>query len=663
LESGQKRSRQKTARPVEYLELATTPMAPVELTLVNPAADNQPVVYIGDAARSVLTLTLRNQSNRDLTLKGAAAVPAEMGDTASTAAVYLDFGSLLVPNDLAGLLVSAGKGWQGTFLTDTKLWGLCPASDLVWPAKAAITITISNVVVSKKAGGAALDVYYVNFDHPGQQFREIKLLVQTPPGGKDEAQISAELNENIVSITPRDTQTIENEFELYLVNGQGVPLETGPDSVFYLSFIYGLAPGYGALMPFGSAVPQVAVSQAGGDGWAVHADTTGKIPCWNLRPSGRVALGTGAADTAVFEISDIVVPYDFVAGPTTLYVQWTNLPRYRDGHARVTIQKRVPRPSVSLQPDKDFADYGAKPVLTWQTVGVRYLQLSYSAYGKGTVLLPADNAIPLPLQCPDPVACPNGFIVPDPIKENATYYLDGFEDPPAAGEQVQGLPIAKASCDVTIQHPLPVISDFKVTPAAWAFELGPVSVTLSWKVDWIETFGERSLVLSGPGEQSLSADQTSRIIPNVPGPQKWQLKVTGGGGRSCEAEAEIKSQSVIDYLYHPPRRFKGATTVTSDNPIHTTFELILSDIDHNTYNITIDYEGIDQPIRNSENFEAKIEGAVFAVPLAGGDPGGKEEDRSRPVHFRITPGILVLADPPDSQGTWALPTMLYEEKS
>ena len=655
MESGHQRLRKNPIRPVEYVELASTPLAPVEIALVNPAANNQPVIYIGDAAQSVLTLTLTNQTNRDITLKAAATVPADMDDPGSAAAVYLDFNNLPGVRDPAGLSVSAGTGWRAIFFPDIKLWGLCPASDLLWPHNSAVSITINKVLVSEDAGGATLDVYYVNFDRPERQFHELKLLVYNPPGNKATANITATMSDPVL-ITPLHTPAIQNTIDLVLVNGQGEPLKAGPNSLFYVSLVYGIAPGYGALMSVGSATPEITVTQQGGDGWAVHPDTTGKTPFWNLRPTGGVVLGTGAAAIAVFEISGITVPSDFVAGPTTLYVQWANLPRYRDGHVHVVVQKRMPKPAISVEAVQDFVDYGTNPVLTWQTMAVPYLQLSYSAYGKGTVFLPLDDGSSLPLQCPDPAAHPNGFVVGDTIRENTTYYLTGYQDAPPPAQQAKGPPIARASCDVTVQHPLPVISDFQATPAVWPFELGAVSVTLTWTVDWVETFGERSLAFSGPGGQSLSVDQTNTIVPNVSSPQAWTLRAMGSGGRSSHQEAAIKTQSVIDYLYHPPRKYKGAAIVTAGTtvPVHTTFELILSDLDHNTFNLTIDYKGLDQPIRNKQDFAAKLADGMFVIPGSGGNP-------ENTLHFRITPGALILADPP-SPGTFGIPATLYEEK-
>jgi hypothetical protein len=237
--------------------------------------------------------------------------------------------------------------------------------------------------------------------------------------------------------------------------------------------------------------------------------------------------------------------------------------------------------------------------------------------------------------------------------------LNGYTEAPPAGQQAKGIPIARASCDVTIQHPCPVISKFIATPAVWPFELGPISVALSWTVDWIETFGERSLTLSGEGGQSLAADRTNCLVPNINGPQRWTLQATGRGGRVAQQETEIKDQPLTDYLYHPPRRYKGSATATEEGvavPINTTVELILSDLEHNTLNFTITYQGLDQPIRNAKQFTAKLDQGVLIIPDSGGNP-------ENTLHFRVTPGALVLTDPSTSSGAFGIPRTLHEEKS
>jgi hypothetical protein len=627
----------------------------VEVAVSNAAADNQPVVYIGDASRSVLTLKLINQTNRSLKLKGAAAVPSDMDETNSIAAVYLDFQNLLNPNDLAGLSMSVGTDWRANFFAHTKLWGFCPSTDFIWPPNTPVSITISKFVVAKGTGNAPLDVYCLNFDQPAQQFRELRLLVQNPPGDKAIANITAGVIDPVL-ITAPNTPAIQNTIDLYLVNSQGEPLESGSSSAFYLSFVYGIAPGYGALMPFGSATPEVDNTAPGGDGWDIRPDTTRKTPLWTLRPTGKVILGTGAKDTATFSISGITVPSDFVAGPTTLYVQWSNLPRYRDGHTQVTLHKQIPAPFISLQ-TKDFVEYGTKPVLRWQTQAIPFLQLSYPAYGKGIVYLPGDDTKLLPLQCADSVELANGFIVPDPIRENTTFYLTGFRDAPLPGQQATGPSIARTSYTVTVQHPLPILGDFQATPSMWPFELGAASVTLTWNLNWIETSGDRSLTIDGPGGQSYpipEITQTSYVIPNVKEPQKWVLRAKGVDGRVSQAEAEIKTQSTIDYLYHPPRKYKGKTITSGTVPIHNTVEVVLSDPKRNVVNSTIEYQGLDQPLKDSKEFAAEFGDGTFVIPDSGGNP-------ENTLHFRITPGALILADKP-SAGTFGIPTILYEEK-
>ena len=115
---------------------------------------------------------------------------------------------------------------------------------------------------------------------------------------------------------------------------------------------------------------------------------------------------------------------------------------------------------------------------------------------------------------------------------------------------------------------------------------------------------------------------------------------------------------MLDYLYHPPRKYKGTAVVTKGTivPLQTTVEVILVDSSHNTLGITIAYIGLEQPIRDKRDFAATIERGIFVIP----DSGGNAENT---LHFRITPGALVLIDPPTSSGVYGIPDILYEEKS
>jgi hypothetical protein len=295
-------------------------------------------------------------------------------------------------------------------------------------------------------------------------------------------------------------------------------------------------------------------------------------------------------------------------------------------------------------------------VVKWQTVAVPYLQLSYSAYGRGRVFLPAGDGTPLPLQVPNPATHPDGFEIPDGIRESTTFYLSGYNGAPPPGEKALGTAIADANCTVTVQHPTPKVSHFEATPAVWPFELGPALVTLNWAIDWIESFGERSLTLSGPGAQTLAADQSSCTVANVGGPQKWTLRATGSGGIFSQAGAELKSQSLIDYLYNPPRRYKGTLTIPSQDQrlpsINITLEIVLSDSNHNTYSLTVT-PGFMPTF--SHVFDAIVERDLFIIPGASFDPSVR-------YHYRVSPGALTLI-PADIARVTNVPTTLYEEKS
>jgi hypothetical protein len=125
MESAGKPSKENNVRGADYVELASDPKAPINVAVTNLVApEKQPVIYIGDATRSVLTLTLTNQTNNDFKLRAAASVPPSPDKADSTATVYLDFRKLFDANVLAGLSVSGGSGWRTDFLSSVRpqLW-------------------------------------------------------------------------------------------------------------------------------------------------------------------------------------------------------------------------------------------------------------------------------------------------------------------------------------------------------------------------------------------------------------------------------------------------------------------------------------------------------------------------------------------------------------
>jgi hypothetical protein len=170
-------------------------------------------------------------------------------------------------------------------------------------------------VVPELIANAGLTVYRLNFDKPKQQSRWMSIFVKNSPGTRIAAPLTLDLQDKHVRISPKGTSPILNTLVVELTTGElKQPVRAGGNSVFHLSFVYGEAPGDGALTTPDSPLPDITVGPSGGDGWDVTPNQLEKPPYITLRLRGANALGTGTNATAVFTLKNIKVPSDFAAG-------------------------------------------------------------------------------------------------------------------------------------------------------------------------------------------------------------------------------------------------------------------------------------------------------------------------------------------------------------
>jgi hypothetical protein len=111
---------------------------------------------------------------------------------------------------------------------------------------------------------------------------------------------------------------------------------------------------------------------------------------------------------------------------------------------------------------------------------------------------------------------------------------------------------------------------------------------------------------------------------------------------------------VVDYLYHEPlRRYSGTLTIPGQNPQLPTFritlQIILSDLKHNRYSLTITPNFVPA---SHNDYEAIIDKDLFIICITP----------SVQYHYRITPGALTLIAS-DAKLVTNVPTTLFEVTS
>jgi hypothetical protein len=167
-------------------------------------------------------------------------------------------------------------------------------------------------------------------------------------------------------------------------------------------------------------------------------------------------------------------------------------------------------------------------VLAPATIAVPYLQLSYKAHDQSWVQLPRAGDPPLPLQCA-------GFVVPEAIIQDTTFYIAGYATAPNNGQS----PLVEEHLPVTLTYAPPRIRSFKANPQSWPFAFGPTDVTLEWDIE----YARQLKYLTVSGFQNLSVTPKNQITAaRVTAAKTWTLKATGQNEDSSSATAAIDNE-------------------------------------------------------------------------------------------------------------------------
>ncbi len=334
-------------------------------TVANPNAESEAVLYL-EKKEQALTLTLTNNSGGSLELVGGTPVPEGQLTKTGPSSLYLSCG-LLTTDQLQSLTIEAA-GWTAKYFSGALLdeWGLTPSSNVTLEdrQKVAFKITgittsgkprpgkITGITTSGKPRPGALNIDYNNFPGIEDDSRHLHLTLRNPPTGPKDLSSTFEagwLDSPDVIITTDSASPIHNSLTFNFRNTSASPLvpqdvKWGPNSpVFNVSFVSDTAPGYGALTTTQEAASSIELSigeeyQAL---WQVTPQTGGSTPYWQLQPliTNHEILGTDTSAIVQFDISGVVVPVGFQPGPTSMYVEWANIPGYNDGGTSLEIQK------------------------------------------------------------------------------------------------------------------------------------------------------------------------------------------------------------------------------------------------------------------------------------------------------------------------------------
>ena len=365
-----------------------------------------PVIHItSDPASNKLTFTIANLGNQALQLKGGTPIAETQRNSDSPSTLYLTFGPLLTPTEFQNLSWSA-EGWCATYFTDGGLinWGLTPQQNLEIPAQGNVSFSLNNVTASHRPMNGFLTVDYYNLgENPDNSFQITVLLQTQPVEGHIPLKIKGGfLNGNQITISSNAGDPVSNKLSFFLSNPDLshpiVPDSTPWESdlpIFILSFVLGLPPGFGALTTVQMAA-DITINPNGQSAtkWEVIPLTDTLNPSWQLLPQSHEVLGIGPASIVEFEIDDIVSQLE--SGPTSMYLQWDNIPGYNPGFTSFIIEKVSPPKINRFYSFPGFVQKDGVPVklgLGWEvehakTLEIRTPQGDYIVTDKKSLQLP-----------------------------------------------------------------------------------------------------------------------------------------------------------------------------------------------------------------------------------------------------------------------------------
>ncbi|HYH06104.1 MAG TPA: hypothetical protein VEK11_03490 [Thermoanaerobaculia bacterium] len=333
------------------------------------AVDGRNLVYLATVNDATLKLT-------NLTGAAIAIAASSFSIELSLSALYLD------PADQALVSISA-SGWNPQFVSGQfPAWQLRPASDMQWNDGAVLPFALSNLTPTVDAGSYNIGVTIRGYtSHPYY----VSLPVDVADADSGPADLAGtfavDVTPAVVNVTKSSQQFIANAFEVTFMNTDAnaalvtEPWTTPPE--FTVSFIYSDEPRSFALTSEShAAVFEVGI--ANGAGWQAPRRTdTPTGPKWIMQPDpgNQEVLGVREQAFITFSFGNVVT--EAAAGPTQMYVEWNNVPGYRDDNLSVVLQKEYLPVSMSdLQINQPLFTPGAQAYLSWTVDNAMLVELS-----------------------------------------------------------------------------------------------------------------------------------------------------------------------------------------------------------------------------------------------------------------------------------------------
>lgn len=363
--------------------------------------DEPTTVFLGeDPGANNLSLTIA--TTEEVFFLPADPVGYEQAPSAAGSLLYLNLSSLGLADSELGRL-NASSGWTARFDPGSKMLCLAPTERQTLGPSSELAIPIGGFVLPRPPSTpAALQLSLSYFRVEGVDalpYLDVctYFVATARRSAADAADLREALQLSIPEIwvgtlpdrTPGQDEkpygNIINHLSLLFSPGpKPVQVVGGDETMFVLTFVYGKAPGYGALMAAAAARPEVGgkgvrVSRGiNAEGWIVDPPGNEETPSWVLRlPRGKPLLGKGAAATVAFAIGNIVT--DFRPGPTLMMVSSSGVPGYADASFAIPLVK-IPHVDVADfaadPPAPRLVDGGAQTLLSWKAENAGALRLT-----------------------------------------------------------------------------------------------------------------------------------------------------------------------------------------------------------------------------------------------------------------------------------------------
>jgi hypothetical protein len=351
---------------------------PIRFDVSNPQTPTAgPVIYISDDAvkwgRLDITLTNPATDNSDVKLEPGGVLQ-----------IYLE---MLTPADIKNITLPAGSAWAGGPDPTNRHLELHPKQTIKIPAQSAITIELQNVL-----GHAPRQGKFRFYDQAlGIRNAVVQGFVQRPPAeGASQWGLACVLDPRV---------EYQNQGNTIYVTGAGKPDIANALLVHLYRSVDGTLPSAGT--------PQLSFSFLTGDGelslcsedrlkkvtasiqdqmppgrWkSPAADTQGQDTVWTVTPAG--GDGDLFPEDGLLTLRFDTIVTDLPPGDSILFIHYTGITGYDDGHIQVSLSKTAPVPYL-----RSFVAYYDKaPVGTGATVHYGTLELGWDVFAAEAAVL------------------------------------------------------------------------------------------------------------------------------------------------------------------------------------------------------------------------------------------------------------------------------------